>query len=121
MSRNNELVTKELLPEGPFDCRINSDMSLDEDSEHAMEVESVLEYPHKIACQVCVLHTEGSATDAMQRPTEFPCTVTMPDGVRQLTITAEMAENADKAINKCTMMLPTSTLEELLTFNYFNW
>ena len=57
----------------------------------------------------------------MRRPTEFPCTVTMPDGVRQLVITAEMAEKADKAITKCTMMPPTSTPEEMVTFNYFYW
>ena len=86
MSTNDELVATELLPKGPFDCRTNSDMSLDEDNEQAMEVESTLEYPQSIPREVCVLFVEGSASAAMRRPTEFPCTVTMPDGVRQLTI-----------------------------------
>ena len=96
-------------------------MSLDEDSEQAMEVESALECPQSIPRQVCVLFTEASATAAMRRPTEFPCTITMPDGVTQLIITAQMAEKAKKAIAECTMMPPTSTPEEMLTFNYFNW
>ena len=96
-------------------------MSLDEDSEQAMEVESALEYPQSIPRQVCVLYAEGSASAAMRRPTEFPCTVTMPDGVTQLIITAQMADKADKAIAECTMMPPTSTPKEMPTFNYFNW
>ena len=120
MSRNDELVTTECFPEGPFDCRTNSHMSLDEDRKQAIEVESAPENPLNIPRQVCVIIAEGSASAAMQRSTEFPCTITMPDGVRQLTITAEMAEKADKAITECTMMPPTSTPEELLTFNYFN-
>ena len=86
-----------------------------------MEVESILEYPQNIPRQVCVLLAENSASSAMRRHIEFPCKVTMSDGVRQLTITAEMAEKSDKAINECTMIPPTSSLEELLTFNYFNW
>ena len=57
-------------------------MSLDEDNEQAMEVESMLECPQNISRQVCVLFTEVSATAAMRRPMEFPCTVTMPDRVR---------------------------------------
>ena len=96
-------------------------MSLDEDSEQAMEIESVLKYPQSIPRQVCVLFAEGSTAAAMRRPTEFPCTVTMPDGVTQLMITTQMAERADKAITECTMIPPTSTPEEMLTFNYFNW
>ena len=120
MSTNDKLVTSQSPPEGPFDCNTNSDMSLDEDSEQAMEVESALDCPQSIPRQVCVLFTEGSATAAMRRPTEFPCTVTIPDGVTQLVITAQMAEKADKAITECTMMPPTSTPEEMLTFNYFN-
>ena len=121
MSTIDELVTNQSPPEGPFDCRTNSDMSLGESSEQAMEVESTFECPQSIPRHVCVLFTEASATAAIRRPTEFPCTVTMPDGVRQLTITAEMAEKADKAITECTMMPPSSTSKELLTFNYFNW
>ena len=120
MSTNDELVTNQSPPEGPFDCRTNSDMSLDKSSEQAMEVESALECPQSISRQVYVLFTEASATAAMRRPTEFPCTVTILDGVRQLVITAEMAEKADKAITECTMMPPSSTPEEMLTFNYFN-
>ena len=41
-------------------------------------------------------------------------------GFTQLVITAQMAEKADKAFTECTMMPPTSTPEEMLTFNYFN-
>ena len=118
MRKNNELVT-DSLPEGPLDCRTNSNISLDKDGEQAMEAETSLEYPQSIPRQVCVLFTEASATAAMRRPIEFPCTVTMPDGVTQLVITAQMAEKADKAITECTMMPPNSTPEEMLTFNYF--
>ena len=120
MSIDDELVSSEPLPERPFDCRTDSYMSLDEDNEPIMEVESTLEYPRGIPHQVCVLQAETSASAGVRRPTEFPCTVTMPDGVRQLTITAEMAEKADKFINECTIMPSTSTLEEMLTFIYFN-
>ena len=63
-------------------------MRLDEDSEQAMEVESTLEYPQSIPRQGCVLYAEGSRSAAIRRPAEFPCTVTMPDGVTQLVITA---------------------------------
>ena len=121
MSTNDELVTNQLPPKVPFDYRMNSDMSLGKSREQAMEVESTLECPQSIPRQVCVLFIEASATAAMRRPTEFPCMVTMPDGVRQLVITTKMAEKEDKAITECTMMPPSSTLEEMLTFNYFNW
>ena len=33
MSTNNKLVVDQSPPEGPFNCKTNSDMSLDEDSE----------------------------------------------------------------------------------------
>ena len=95
-------------------------MRLEEDSEPMMEVENTLKYLQNILRQVCILLAEHSASTAIQRPTEFPCTITMPDGVKQLTITAEMAEKADKAINECIMMPSTSTPEQLLTFNYLN-
>ena len=121
MSTNDKTVEDQSPPEGPFDCKTNSDMSHDEDSEQAMEVESALGYPQSIPRQVCVLYAEGSTSATMRRPIEFPCTVTMPDGVTQLIITAQMAEKADKAITECTMMPPNSTPEEMLTFNYFNW
>ena len=55
MSTNDKFGTDQSPPEGPFDCNTNSDMSLDEDSEQAMEVESILEYPQSIPRQVCVL------------------------------------------------------------------
>src|SRR5665811_1217129 len=55
------------------------------------------------------------------RPTEFPCTITMPDGVTTLIITTEMAAKADKVIKECTMMPADATREEMLTFQYFNW
>ena len=45
MSTNDKTVEDQVLPEGPVDCKTNSDMSLDEDSEQAMEVESTLDYP----------------------------------------------------------------------------
>ena len=64
---------------------------------------------------------ESSHNVASHRPTEFPCTVTMPDGVTTLTITAEMAAKADKVIKECTMMPAGSTPEEMLTFQYCNW
>ena len=108
-STSDKLVTDQSPPEGPFDCNTNSDMSLDEDSKQAMEAESALERPQSIPRQVCVLFTETSASAAMRRPTEFPCTVTMPDGVTELIITAQMAEKAEKAIAECTMMPLTST------------
>ena len=78
MSTNDKLVTDQSPPEVSFDCNTNSDMSLDEDSGQAMEVESALECPQSMPRQVCVLFTETSASAAMRRPTEFPCTVTMP-------------------------------------------
>ena len=53
---------------------------------------------------------------ASRRPTKFPCTITMPDGVTNLTITAEMAAKADKVIKECTMMPVDATREEMLTF-----
>ena len=112
MSTNDKIVENQHLPEGPVDCQTNSDMSLDEDNEQAMEIESALEYPQSIPRQVCVLFAEGSGSAAMRRPAEFPCTVTMPDGVTQLIITAQMAEKADKAITECTMMPPNSTRSE---------
>ena len=48
MSTIYKLVTNQSPPKGPFDCNMNSDMSLDEDSEQAMEVESALECPQSI-------------------------------------------------------------------------
>ena len=45
----------------------------------------------------------------------------MPDGVRNLTITAEMAAKPDKVIKECTMMLVSLSPEEMRTFQYFNW
>ena len=97
-------------------------MSLDEDVESMTGLENTYAYPRVIPQQVYVAFgAESSDIAASRRPTEFPCTVTMPDGVTTLTITAEMAVKADKVIKECTMMPADATLEEMLTFQYFNW
>ena len=67
------------------------------------------------------ISAETSTAAASRRPTEFPCTVTLPDGVSTLTITAEMAAKVDKVIKECTMMPTDATPEEMMAYNYFNW
>ena len=97
-------------------------MSLDEDVESMTGLESTYICPRVIPQQVYVaIAAETSETAASRRPTEFPCTVTMPDGATTLTITAEMAPKADKVIKECTMKPADATQEEMLTFQYFNW
>ena len=97
-------------------------MSLDEDVESMTGLENTYTYPRVIPQQVYVaIAAESSDAAASRRPTEFLCTVTMPDGVTNLTITAEMAAKADKVIKECTMMPADATREEMLTFQYFNW
>ena len=110
MSIGDEGVDCEIRSDGPLDEHTGSDMSLDEDVESMTGLESTYTYPRVIPQQVYVaIAAETSDTAASRRPTEFPCTVTMPDGVTNLTITAEMATKADKVIKECTMMPAVAT------------
>ena len=85
-------------------------MSLDVDVESMTGIGSTYTYPRVIPHQVYVaINGESSEAAACRRSTEFPCTVTMPDGVTTLTITAEMAAKADKVIKECTMMPADAT------------
>ena len=122
LSMGDEGIDCEIHPGGPLDEHIDSDMSLDDGVESMTGRESTYTYPRVIPQQVYVaIATESSDVAASRRPTEFPCTITMPDGVTTLTITAEMAAKADKVMKECTMMPADATQEEMLTFQYFNW
>ena len=100
----------------------NSNMSLDDDAESIMRISNTWAEDRVVPYQVYTASTaETSAAATCRRPTEYPCTVTMPDGTTTLTITAEMAEKVSKVIESCTMLPANATPEEVLTLQYFQW
>src|SRR6185369_5658854 len=122
MCIGDEHIENEIRLEDLLDEHNGSDMSLDDDVESITGIDSAYTCPRVTPHQVYVAFSaESSAAAAARRPTQYPCTVTMPDGVTTLTITEEMAVKADKVIKECTMMPANSTLEEMLTYQYFNW
>jgi hypothetical protein len=122
ISIGDEHIDNEIHLEDLLDEHNGSDMSLDNDVESMTGIDSAYTCPRVTPHQVYVAFSaESSAAAAVRRPTQFPCTVTMPDGVTTLTITEEMAAKADKVIKECTMMPAGSTPEEMLTYQYFNW
>lgn len=105
-----------------YDDRISNDnMSVGDEYEPTNDVDIMYACSPVIPRQVYVaISAETSAAAASRRPTEFPCTVTLPNDTTQLTITAEMAAKVGKVITDCTMMSADATPNELLTYNYFN-
>ena len=121
MSIGDEHIDNDTRAEDLLDEHNGSDMSLDDDVESMAGTDNAYTCPRVTPHQVYVAFSAESSVDAAaRRPTQYPCTVTMPDGVTTLTITEEMAAKADKVIKECTMMPTGSTPEEMLTYQYFN-